>query len=220
MMTVENPSCVLYGPAGAGKASVAEALAQALQLKNVIEEWHHSSDVFRYRHHLYVTNAGHVPTSLFENGGRAYSVEEARAFLATIEPIEAIAAELPSRMRAQLDDRRLSSSKPGSAITEAGVITEWLKEASEPPYRFAILNERGATHGDYSTQAAFSQTLKGLLRARHPADMTPAMRESLDMICVKVSRLLYGDPAHLDSWVDIAGYANLIAETLAPKKAP
>jgi hypothetical protein len=41
-------------------------------------------------------------------------------------------------------------------------------------------------------------------------------RESLDMIACKASRILNGDPNHLDSWVDIAGYATIVA-TRIPK---
>lgn len=41
------------------------------------------------------------------------------------------------------------------------------------------------------------------------------MREALDMICHKMARILNGDPNYRDSWVDIAGYAMLVANRLA-----
>jgi hypothetical protein len=34
------------------------------------------------------------------------------------------------------------------------------------------------------------------------------------MIATKASRVLQGDPNHADSWADIAGYAQLVAERL------
>jgi hypothetical protein len=38
--------------------------------------------------------------------------------------------------------------------------------------------------------------------------------EALDMICHKIGRILNGDPNYADSWVDIAGYAKLVADRL------
>jgi hypothetical protein len=38
--------------------------------------------------------------------------------------------------------------------------------------------------------------------------------EALDMIFTKIGRILNGDPNHIDSWVDIAGYAKLVADRL------
>jgi hypothetical protein len=34
------------------------------------------------------------------------------------------------------------------------------------------------------------------------------------MICHKIARILNGDPNYADSWVDIAGYAQLVADRL------
>lgn len=44
--------------------------------------------------------------------------------------------------------------------------------------------------------------------------MDPDMREALEMIAHKIGRILAGDPAYDDSWVDIAGYATRVAERL------
>lgn len=77
------------------------------------------------------------------------------------------------------------------------------------------LSERERTHGDYSSLAALSQALKTIL---HNTDgwerLTPEMRESFEMIVVKMCRILNGDPKHFDSWHDIEGYAKLIADQL------
>jgi len=37
------------------------------------------------------------------------------------------------------------------------------------------------------------------------------------MIFSKIARILNGDPNHLDSWTDIAGYATLVADRLQGK---
>jgi hypothetical protein len=45
-------------------------------------------------------------------------------------------------------------------------------------------------------------------------DMEVDQREALEMICHKMSRIVYGDPNYADSWVDIAGYAKLVSDRL------
>lgn len=45
-------------------------------------------------------------------------------------------------------------------------------------------------------------------------DLDDDMVEALEMIAHKVGRILNGDPAYSDSWVDIAGYAKLVADRL------
>jgi len=80
-----------------------------------------------------------------------------------------------------------------------------------------VVADRGDTYGDYTIQAEIAQTLKDLFR-ECPGWMRLEyhQRESLDMIACKASRILNGDPNHLDSWVDIAGYATIVA-TRIPK---
>lgn len=78
-----------------------------------------------------------------------------------------------------------------------------------------ILAERGKTHGDWKFQSAFSQQLKDAVHyAPGYGRLSNSARESLDMICVKISRIVCGDPSHKDSWDDIAGYAMLVAKSL------
>ena len=79
----------------------------------------------------------------------------------------------------------------------------------------AILAQRGEDYGDYLRKAVFIQEMKYFMRSS-PSwdDMDPDMRESVDMIATKMGRIAYGDPSHLDSWVDIAGYAKLVVYRL------
>lgn len=76
-----------------------------------------------------------------------------------------------------------------------------------------ILLERNKTHGDYTAQAQTSQQLKKIVRI-NSGSLSPVQRDALEMICVKISRILSGDPNHKDSWVDIAGYATLVADRI------
>ncbi len=79
----------------------------------------------------------------------------------------------------------------------------------------ALLEDRGRTHGDFQANAYCSQYLKEGIRqhSQGPA-MAPDMIEAIDMICLKLSRIVTGDPNVRDHWDDIAGYAQLIARRL------
>lgn len=72
------------------------------------------------------------------------------------------------------------------------------------------LNERANSHGDFKTQAALTQDLKTILRKTKNWETLPAFtKQSLEMICDKISRALEGNPKHQDHWHDIQGYAAL-----------
>ena len=76
----------------------------------------------------------------------------------------------------------------------------------------AIVDERGSQYGDFAEQGQIAQALKDYMREHTGWDrLLPHQRESLDMIMHKVSRILNGNPNHKDSWVDIEGYAHIVA---------
>lgn len=82
----------------------------------------------------------------------------------------------------------------------------------------AVLAERGSRYGKFKDHAAITMALKraiGAHRAQHRlAPLTDDQQEALDMICHKIGRIANGDPNYADSWVDIAGYAKLVADRL------
>ncbi len=77
----------------------------------------------------------------------------------------------------------------------------------------ALVAERGKTHGEFNDHANITQLLKAVM---HGTDnwsrLSPAQKESLEMIAHKIGRILAGDPNFRDHWDDIAGYAVLAAE--------
>jgi hypothetical protein len=77
----------------------------------------------------------------------------------------------------------------------------------------AILNERQKTHGEFSSHAVISQELKDVV-GRYERGLNAAQRESLDMICHKIARILNGNPSYKDHWDDIAGYAVLVSREI------
>ena len=79
------------------------------------------------------------------------------------------------------------------------------------------LNERQKTHGDFHDNAKCSQDLKAVFRSYGFDSLASPMREALDQIALKISRILTGDCNHLDNWHDIAGYATLVEKWLNSK---
>lgn len=81
----------------------------------------------------------------------------------------------------------------------------------------ATLTERGSRYGKFTGHAAITQQLKiditHALQKRGRA-LADDQQEALDMICHKIGRIVNGDPNYADSWVDIAGYAKLVADRL------
>lgn len=79
-----------------------------------------------------------------------------------------------------------------------------------------ILNERAQRYGEFSEFAEISQNLKVSIGSNAGFNaLASDQQEALEMICHKIARILNGDPNYPDSWLDIAGYAKLVADRLA-----
>jgi hypothetical protein len=81
-----------------------------------------------------------------------------------------------------------------------------------------VLEERGKRYGTFKSHAAIAQELKQAIY-RHmdkvsKVDLDADKLEALEMICHKIARIVNGDSDYVDSWVDIAGYAQLVADRL------
>lgn len=81
-----------------------------------------------------------------------------------------------------------------------------------------ILEERGSRYGAFIDHARITQNIKvSFMDSPNWSDMPDDMREALEMIAHKIGRILNGDPNYADSWIDIAGYAKLVADRLEGK---
>jgi len=102
---------------------------------------------------------------------------------------------------------------------EAGefIVVEGAKDAQEID---TILNERGSRYGNFFDHARITYQLK---EAAHNfakvkgKTFAPDQAEAIDMIFHKLGRIINGDPDYADSWIDIAGYAKLVADRLEGK---
>lgn len=84
-----------------------------------------------------------------------------------------------------------------------------------------ILTERGARYGVFKDHARITQSMKHDMRVKCGIDkwnsLADDQKEALEMIAHKIGRILNGDPDYADSWQDIAGYAQLVADRLNGK---
>lgn len=83
-----------------------------------------------------------------------------------------------------------------------------------------ILTERGLRYGNYLEQATISNELRRCIDfwvIQKDLKLAPDQSDALIMICVKISRIINGDPSYADNWRDISGYAALVAERLEGK---
>ena len=81
------------------------------------------------------------------------------------------------------------------------------------PTRDPLLVEREKTHGSFEDNAAISQAIKQIiLGSKQVHVMKWTQHEALDMIALKMSRILSGQALTKDHWDDIAGYAKLGSE--------
>lgn len=87
----------------------------------------------------------------------------------------------------------------------------------QPDQITQTLEERGSRYGKFAGHAGVSQQLKTVmgdaLRVRGK-ELADDQYEALDMIAHKIARIINGDPNYADSWIDIAGYAKLVADRL------
>lgn len=81
-----------------------------------------------------------------------------------------------------------------------------------------VLKERGQRYGKFKDHAVTTQRLKDCIENSltefKGRRLSPDKQEALDMICHKIGRIVAGDENYPDSWVDIAGYAQLIVNDL------
>lgn len=83
-----------------------------------------------------------------------------------------------------------------------------------------ILKSRASTHGDVGQMFGLSQMLKTLFRSPTPNKNVPAVvMEAVDMICMKLARVVVGNSTFFDHWADIAGYAELARQHVASQKS-
>ena len=82
-----------------------------------------------------------------------------------------------------------------------------------------VLIARGNRYGIFTGHAHVTQDLKRVVRLHLVARdkrLADDQQEAIYMIMHKIGRIVNGDANYDDSWIDIAGYAKLVADRLKP----
>lgn len=86
-----------------------------------------------------------------------------------------------------------------------------------------MLSGREAQYGKFTGHAEISVSLKSTVHgfiAKRGKQLSTDKIEALDMICHKIARIINGDPEYADNWIDIAGYATLVANDIEANVKP
>lgn len=84
-----------------------------------------------------------------------------------------------------------------------------------------ILTERGSIYGAFEDNARITQAMYIAAMTGTNVDiLAHAHREAIHMILHKISRIVNGNPNHVDSWDDIAGYAKLVSNYIQDLPQP
>ena len=111
--------------------------------------------------------------------------------------------------------------KYAQKLKEMGMLQEILPESSEEDDIADTVDEtldaRAVTYGKFIEGAEVMQMLKRVVQnALNNRDKVLAhdQAEAMDMIIHKIGRIINGNPDVVDHWLDIAGYAQLVADRL------
>jgi hypothetical protein len=129
------------------------------------------------------------------------------------------------KMRARAVDSHASAPPnflPPPVLPVPEVRSSWKKivqevEATGDTDVDKTLDTRAQSYGKFKDGAALMQAIKRELAAhaaKHGKTFADDQWEALEMIVHKVGRIVNGDPDVVDHWVDIAGYATLVADRL------
>jgi len=77
-----------------------------------------------------------------------------------------------------------------------------------------VLEERKKIYGDFKDIAEISQKIKNLYYIENAHESEPVIDEGFDMIAHKLARIINGGSKYIENWVDLAGYAKLVADYL------
>lgn len=92
------------------------------------------------------------------------------------------------------------------AITDGGKLANDLADT---------LAERGSRYGVFVDNAVIAQSLKRVIRTgKSWQSSSEDVKEAVDFILSKLSRVVSGDPEYADNWHDIAGFAKLVEDRI------
>jgi len=122
-----------------------------------------------------------------------------------VETVRQTATEHTNKVKEMIEDWRAEAEE------------DWRAEGETDADVDVILNERATTYGSFEDVAGCAQEIKNAIRMCNNSELDDDQIEALDMIASKIARIVNGNPNHIDSWIDIAGYATLVADRIQGK---
>jgi hypothetical protein len=99
----------------------------------------------------------------------------------------------------------MADTKPMDTLVRAAEKQQGAKDIAGK-----LTTTRHSTHGDWQQQSGCARQLKEVISfGAGENGLSASQHEALDMIAVKISRILTGNPNEPDHWDDIMGYAKL-----------
>lgn len=94
-------------------------------------------------------------------------------------------------------------------------ITKWRRLSVSDEIEMTLA-ERGRTYGIFVRQASIAHDLKAVMRqyCNLEEHLAPDQQECLEIMAVKMARILNGDPNYRDNWLDLSAYPRLVADRL------
>jgi len=144
-----------------------------------------------------------------------YIMEHPNAKVATVAKRFGITPSLGYQLRKKAMDyaaQMLGAFAPPETVP--------MPEPRLPDWAFTVdntLDARAANYGKFKDGAELMQAIKRTMAAhaaKHDKTFADDQWEALEMIVHKIGRIVNGNPNVTDHWVDIAGYATLIADRL------
>ena len=152
---------------------------------------------------------------------KGYSVKDIREQLGvSLSYVHLLKKQLAEGVGEAVETVRQTATEHNDKIKE--MIEGWRAEAEVEAATGVdtILDERGAAYGSFLGLSKVTQRLKAVAHqfaGQNNKTFDADQAEALDMIFTKIGRILNGDSSHIDSWIDIAGYATLVADRLKGK---
>lgn len=127
--------------------------------------------------------------------------------------------EVPVFNEDELDAYNEHMRERAQGTIDVAVSTPISEKRIEPDNVDATLAQRGGRYGLFvDNSKVYVQFMSMVEQSPNYQRLSPAARHALGNIGTKLARLLTGDPDYHDNWLDIAGYATLMAKICQGEK--
>jgi transposase len=145
---------------------------------------------------------------------KGHSTKDIREQLGvSLSYVHMLKKQLAEGVEEPIETVRQTAAEHNNKIKE--MIDAWGAEADTDVD--AILDKRAERYGSFYDLASLAQGLKNVMMThlqKHNKTLVVDQQEALEFILSKIARITNGDADYADSWLDIAGYAKLVADRL------